>query len=161
MSPKVTSVVLGALAIALLYVLLSLIPTIGAFLSCLAVIGGAMIAVWHYTSANNLTVPAGEGAGIGAMAGALGAVVAIALGLLLVQMGLMPDPQQVIDEQLRDMPADQREMAERIGGWAQGPVGWAMSVVVNAILGAIGGAIGGAVFKRGEAADPYGPTGGA
>jgi hypothetical protein len=153
MSNKGTSILTGGLAIALLATLLALIPTIGPFISCLGVIAGAMVAVWHYTSTYGVSLPAGEGAGVGALAGVVGAILGILLGLLLVQAGVIPDPQQVVQEQLRDMPAEQREMAERMARWGQGPIGWIISIVIYSILGAIGGAIGASVFRRSAPAD--------
>ena len=82
------SILLGALVTGLLST--SYLSYIN-LLCCLGVIAGALVAVWHYTDTNELTIPTGKGAGLGAMAAMGGTVIAVVLNLVLLQMGIRHD----------------------------------------------------------------------
>lgn len=164
MSGKWTSIFIGALAATLALLVSTALsdPTnpMGSIASgaicCLGVIGAGLVAVWHYTSTNQLTITGGEGAGMGAAAGAVAAILTGVLSYALIAAGILPDPEVVMQEMLRNMPEDQRAMAERFGGFGTGPVGWLINAVIYAVIGAIGGAVGAALFKKGgtEPAEP-------
>lgn len=164
MSGKWTSILIGALAATLALLVSSVLsdPTnpMGSIASsaicCLGVIAAGLVSVWHYTSTNQLTITGGEGAGMGAAAGAVAAILTGLLSYALIAAGLLPDPEVVMEEALRNMPEDQRDMAERFGGMGTGPVGWLINAVLYAVIGAIGGAVGAAIFKKGGA-DPIEP----
>lgn len=160
MAGKWTSILIGALVatVALLISTAIADPTnpVGSIgssaICCLGVIAAGLVAVWHFTSTNEITITGGEGAGMGAAAGALSAILTGLLTYALIAAGLLPDPEVVMQEMLETMPEDQRAMAERFGGVGSGPVGWLINAVIYAVVGAIGGAIGAAIFKKGGAA---------
>lgn len=152
MSSKWTSIMIGALTVGVLST--SYLGLLN-ILCCLGVIIGAVVAVWHYTDTYALTITGGTGAGIGASAGALGAVISTLLTLLLLGIGLegggvedlMMDffRGMMTEEQLREIEA-QQEDARTAMGWITNTL---IGAVIFAIFGAIGGAIGAAVFKKG------------
>lgn len=147
------SILLGALVVGLLSTsYLSLVN----LLCCLGVIAGALAAVWHYTDTNELTIATGKGAGLGAMAGLGGALIALVLNLVLILVGIRHDlavTEFLINSFGGGMPPEQLEQLEaqleapfEIGPYLlNGMVGFA----VSAAFGAIGGAIGAKVFKKG------------
>jgi hypothetical protein len=162
MSGKWTSIFIGAL-VATIALILSMAlndptnPTgslAGTAICCLGALGAGLVAAWHYASTNEVTIPGGEGAGMGAAAGALSAILAGLLSYALIAAGILPDPEVVMQEMLDTMPADQREMAERFSGLGSGPAGWVVNALIYAVIGALGGAIGAAVFKRGGEVPP-------
>ncbi len=159
MSAKQQSILLGGAVVALLST--SYLSFIN-YLCCLGVIIGAVVAVWHYTSTNSLTVKPGEGAVMGLMAGVVGALIALVLNYVIMQMGIRHDQAMlnVLMDSFRDaMPPEQydelvrqRDQPLRLGSYlASGMIG----VLVSGLFGAIGGAIGAAMFKKGT----DGPTG--
>lgn len=162
MSGKQQSILLGSAVVAVLST--SYLSFINC-LCCLGVIAGAMVAVWHYTQTNQLTIKPGEGAVMGLMAGLIGAVIALVLNYILMQIGIRHDaallnamldmfqdslPPEQYDELVR-----QRDEPTTLGSYlTSGMIG----VAVSAIFGAVGGAIGAALFKKG--AEPIdGPDG--
>ena len=147
------SLILGALVSGILSTsYLSLIN----LLCCMGVIAGALVAVWHYTETNELTIPTGKGAGMGAVAAIGGAAIALVLNLVLIQMGIRHDlafaefmmnrlGDQMPPEQLESLEA-QLEAPFELGPYLlNGLLGFAIS----GAFGAIGGAIGAKVFKKG------------
>lgn len=153
MSPKGQSIFIGGIVVALLST--SYLGLIN-LLCCAGVIIGAMAAVWHYTSENELTIPAGEGAVMGLSAAALGVVIATIINFILIKMGIRHDlaMSEFIMEQFGgSMPPEQVEAMEEqmsqpvtIGAYL---VNGLVGIVVSVIFGAIGGAIGAAIFKKG------------
>jgi hypothetical protein len=126
------------------------------------ILAGALT-VWHYTSTNELTIPAGKGALMGLTAAALGAFAAIFLNFLLIKMGIRADRaivEAIISMFGDNLPPDQVDTMQdeldqpvRFGKhFLNGLIG----VVVGAIFGAIGGVIGAAMFKRGPVASEGG-----
>lgn len=147
------SILLGALVSGILGTsYLSLIN----LLCCLGVIVGALVAVWHYTETNELTIPTGKGAGLGALAAIGGAVIALVLNLILIQMGIRHDlafaefmlnrlGDQMPPEQLEGLEA-QLEAPFQIGPYLLNGL---LGLAISAAFGAIGGSIGAKVFKKG------------
>jgi len=137
-------------------------------LCCLGVIAGAMAAVWHYTSTNELTLKTGEGAGMGALTGLVGYIVGTLLTLLLMSMGIRHDlaiNEYMLDRFGENMPPEQYDMMlaqiEKpftIGGWlGDNMLTIVLSALVIVAMGAIGGTIGAKMFKKGgeePVADP-------
>lgn len=167
MPSKTPSIALGAiisivLSMALSFGMLSMGPT-GQMLAgcgaCLLAVVGPLVAVWHYTSTHHLTIPAGPGASLGAITGAVAAVVGGLLQQGLILVGLYPNAAEVIERQRQGMidsgmdPAQieqSMQMAEQMGGMTSNPlIGILIGLVFGAVLGAIGGAIGAALFKKG------------
>ena len=88
MPDKKQSLILGAVVAALLS------TSYLSFINCLCcagmIIAGALT-VWHYTSTNDLTIPAGQGAVMGLTAAAVGAFAAIFMNFVLIKMGIRAD----------------------------------------------------------------------
>ncbi len=125
---------------------------VAGLLGCLVPFSSGLVAVWHYTSTHNLTVPAGQGAGMGALAGLAGALVAGAIAYLLISVGILPDPIEAARTQMegQGMSEEQLDSALAMMERFSNPViGLAIGGVVGTLLGAISGAIGAVVFKKG------------
>ncbi len=163
MPSKNQSVLLGALVSAVLGVVLSILAfqggmaaqMLGSCALCLAAFAGPLVAVWHYTDTNDLTIPAGSGAGLGALTGVVGAVISWVLAFALRSIGLIPTVAEIQERQRdmfieRGMDPAQLDQAISSSSWMSGPIPeLVMGIVVGAIVGAIGGAIGAAIFKKG------------
>jgi hypothetical protein len=155
MTPKQQSILVGGLVTGVLST--SYLGLIN-FACCLGVILGAIVAVWHYTSEQGVTVEAGDGALMGAAAGAIGALVSTILTLAIIQpLGLGLD--QVMMDVIRDMDltAETRKQIEMQAEQGNTVSGVAFGVLSNLVLfsvfGAIGGAIGAAIFRKDDAGD--------
>jgi hypothetical protein len=158
MPDKQQSVFLGSIVVALLST--SYIGYIN-FICCIGVIIGAVVAVWHYTDTHRLTIPAGRGAVLGLQAGLIGAVIALVLNYVLIQIGIRHDhllvdfiinnmgdslPPEQIDSMM-----DQRDEPVRLMPYMlQGTLG----VLLSGAFGALGGSIGAALFKKGTPEQP-------
>ncbi len=158
MNSKWTSILIGVLAYVFLGVLSNVLAAgagaLAGVLGCLIVLGSALIAVWHYTSTNGLTIPGGEGAGMGALVGLIGALIGGALGYLLISMGVVPDPAELAIQNMRDrgMSREEIEQAQGMMEMFSSPaIGLLIGAAIGSIGGAIGGAIGAALFKKGGA----------
>ena len=155
MTGKSSSILIGVLVYIIVGLLLQFIASgsqvAGAFLGCLFPLACAMVAVWHYTSNNNLTIPAGEGAGMGALVGLIGAIIGGILALVLVSMGVLPDPMDAAMENMRAQGLNEEQIEQAMGfaGSMTGVFGIIIGTVFGAVLGAVGGAIGASVFKKG------------
>jgi len=155
MSGKSTSILIGALVVGILST--SYLAMIN-YICCLGILAGGATAVWHYTSTNELTIMSGEGAGLGALAGLLGALIGFGLDQTMGLFGL--GSQQVSQglmegfmnqEQLDAM----REQQEGMQSGGMKMVGALIGMAFGAIFGAIGGAIGASMFKKGTTIDEY------
>jgi hypothetical protein len=147
------SIILGALVTGILSTsYLGLINV----LCCIGVIAGALVAVWHYTDMNELTIPTGKGAGMGAVAAVGGSAIAMILNLALIQFGIRHDL-AVVEFMLNrfgdSLPPEQIEAMEaqleapfQLGAYFLNAL---LGFVISAAFGAIGGAIGAKVFKKG------------
>ena len=126
-------------------------------LCCAGIIAGAMVAVWHYTDTNNLTITAGNGAMIGVMTAVIGTLISLVLDYIFIKMGVRADlaiTNFIVNSFGDQMPPDQLdamlEAAEAEITIARHFGGGMIGVLISAIFGAIGGAIGASVFKKGE-----------
>jgi hypothetical protein len=164
MQNKLPSILLGGLAVGLITTVLSIFSQPGSgnqamgmamgCVVCLAYVGAGLIAVWHYTNTQRLTLPAGEGVLMGLMAGAVAALVGVVLGLLLRAVGILPGPEEVWAQleasgQFDDVPPESLEMSRNVMEMMMGPAGHAIALVLGAVAGLVGGAIGAAMFKKG------------
>lgn len=164
MTSKTQSFILGGLVAGLLST--SYLGYINV-ICCIGVIAGALTAVWHYTTTYDLTIPSGEGAGMGAVAGLIGAGLSTVLNLVLMAIGIRHDlavsefmlgrfGDQMAPEQYDQMMA-MMEQPFTMGGWiTENLVGIVIGLALSAVFGAIGGAIGAKLFKKGgeEVTDP-------
>jgi hypothetical protein len=155
MPSKTQSILLGGLVIGLLST--SYLGFINIF-CCAGIILGAMVSVWHYTNENMLTIQAGQGAAIGALAGIVGGLVALALDQVVGLVGLPSSQEMQQQIQQMFMPSnldpEQMEEIQRQQEQFNSPmfkvIGSVIGMAVSAIFGAIGGAIGASVFKKGS-----------
>lgn len=151
MSPKQNSMLIGGLVVGLLST--SYLGLIN-LLCCAGVIIGAMTAVWHYTSTQQLTIESGDGAVLGVGAAVVGTILSQILNYTIIrplglgfESGMMDFMSQYMSpEQMEQMQA-QAAQSETLGSIL---IGLVIGLVVSSIFGAIGGAIGAAVFKKGS-----------
>ncbi len=123
-------------------------------LCCLAALAGPAVAVWHYTSTNHLTIPAGQGAGLGAAAVAIGGLVSYGITRLLQAVGAYPSAAEMLERQRDQLVAQGMDpeaiaQAMQMGELFQGVGGALVQIVVVALIGAIGGAVAASIFKKG------------
>ncbi len=121
-------------------------------IGCMVMLTSGLVAVWHYTTENELTLTGGEGVGIGSLAGIVYAVVGLALAWLLILLNILPSPQETMD-MIRESGAFDAPGAEQGMVFAEMMVTWggpAMAIVGGILMGLIGGAIGAALFKHGK-----------
>jgi len=151
MKEKLPSILLGGAVVGVANVPVSQIPVVGGCLACLLYIGAGMLAVWHYTNTHRVTLPGGQGAAMGLLAGIVAALLGGVLAILLIQLGVLPDPIAAMEAsgQLSQMPPEQAEMALRIARMFAGPLGLLIGAVIGGLIGLIGGVIGAATFKKG------------
>jgi len=167
MPSKTQSVVIGGLLAAVTGVIVSVAaqfsgasdpanpqPVLGAIfglLGCMVALTCGLVAVWHYTTENELTIKGSEGVKIGVLSGLVYAAAALALSWILVALNVLPSPQETM-EVMRETGAfdspggEQAEYVTKIMVTWGGPV---IAVVSGIVMGLIGGAIGAAAFKRG------------
>ena len=161
MTPRQQSILVGAVVTGILSTsYLGLINTI----CCLGVIVGGIVTTQQYTARTAGAVASGDGAALGAFAGAAGAVLSALFDVMLGPLGLDSQAvQQNIQEQFMQTMGEQGmspEMMQQMQGDAPGllsAMGLAllfMNVVVFAIFGAIGGALGTALFGEDETGGP-------
>ena len=167
MPSKNPSIALGVVA----YVVLSLgaaflilqggtaLGALAGCLGCLVILAGPMLAVWHYTSTHRVTLLPGQGAGLGAITGAAGALVAGLIQQALIALDVLPDTAESLAMQREEMlsqgmdPAQidsAMSFAESLGGLTSNPfMGLVLGVVLGAALGALFGALAAVMFKKG------------
>jgi hypothetical protein len=159
MPSKTQSILLAGVAIGVAAALFSLIPMAGSCLACIAYLCAGLLAVWHYTNTHQVTITGGQGAGIGALAGIVAMIVASILGYLFMAIGLAPNWQDMMMQQLEASGMDP-EQQEQMAEFFSSPLVWVgfilLGLVLYAIIGAIGGAIGASVFKKGR--DTFGES---
>ena len=120
-------------------------------LGCVVMLTSGVIAVWHYTSENELTLRPKQGVGIGTLAGLVYAAAALALGWLLVLFNVLPSPEETM-EVMRNSGAFDTPGAEQGLAFAEIMITWGWAVgtlLLGVIMGLVGGAIGAAIFKHG------------
>jgi len=153
MPSKQQSIILGGLVVTVLST--SYLSYIN-MLCCLGVLSGALVAVWHYTETNELTIKSGDGAVMGILAALIGLVIASVLNFALIKMGIRHDQAMVqfflnsmgdsMPPEQYDAMVEQLEMEYTIGLMLKN---MAMGAIVYVIFGAIGGLIGAKMFKKG------------
>lgn len=124
-------------------------------LCCLGVIIGGAVSVQQYAALEGGVIESGDGALLGALAGAGGVIIATILDQILKPFGL--DSQSIVQEQLRGFMENMQGEAAMPEAAMQGDPGFGMMIVslvfglvLYAIFGAIGGAIGSALFGEKE-----------
>ena len=146
----IRSAALGGLFIGVL----SALPIIGMAncCCCLWVVSGGALAAYLQVQQENRTLTAGEGAGVGALAGVIGAFVWLPIALLLGAM--MAPLQEAMLEQMRntrDLPPEARDVLESLGGGTGVAASFFMFflyLVIGAIVAALGGVLAAAYFKK-------------
>ena len=125
-------------------------------LCCLGVIAGALVTVWHYTETNELTIPTGKGASMGVLSALAGLLMATALNLILISVGINHETvmQEWIMNKFGDsMAPEQIEAMEAEMEAGKTLVQHFLSLLigggVSSVFGAIGGAMGAKIFKKG------------
>lgn len=126
---------------------------------CALAIGGGMIAAWLHLKNLGPVDPApyGEGALVGALAGVVGAVVAVGVSIPFRLMSSMwqPDMSQ-LNQALTEMPPEARQFVEPFmnsmfsGGMGIGALFFQLFVglILYSIFAALGGVLGVAIFHR-------------
>lgn len=161
MGSQQRAILLGALVTGLLATVFAIMnPTgqnqaLGFAACCLPALLGPLTAIWNYTNAESLSLATGEGAKMGFMAGAGGALISGVLGLVLRMVGVLPSVEEVI-EIVRDTMAEQgappeaADISIKMVELFSGPLGIVVGVVIMGVIGAIVGMIGAAIFKKGD-----------
>ena len=153
MPSKQQSIILGGLVAGLLST--SYLGLIN-MLCCAGVIIGAVVAVWHYTDTNEITITAGQGAVLGLLAAIFGWVISLVLNYVLIKAGIRSDlvfTQFIVDrfgdsmppeqyDQIVDSMTSEMSLAKYLGNSIWG-------VLFSVVFGAVGGAIGAVIFKKG------------
>lgn len=165
MPDKTPSILLGAAVYVVVSLALSFIAlnggTSGQYLTsalcCLFAVVVPAVAVWHYTHTYHVTIPAGTGAGIGALAIVLGGVVSYVIQKGLQVVGAFPSDAEILERtreqlSLQGLEPEQIEQAMGMSEMFQGVVGFAINLVIAAVIGAIAGAVAASIFKKGGAA---------
>ena len=156
MENKWPSILIGALAYALIAIAIAFLGLTGisaGAIGCLVILSSGLVAVWHYTSTNHLTIPLGSGAGIGALAGLVGALIGGAVSLLLVNAGILPDPMELARQQFIDQgmsEADMEQAMQMAESFSNPVIGLVIGTAFGALFGALGGLLGAVFFKHGE-----------
>lgn len=169
MQGKNQSVLLGALVVALLGVILAYLTQanqyVGLVACCVPGILGGLLAVWHFTDSAEATITSGDGAKLGAFAGALGTLIATLVNFGLQTIGLMRTPAEQMEVQRQQLEAqgltaDQINQALGMAEMFTSPaamIGFALlGILIGALIGAVGGAIGASLFKKGGSAPEEG-----
>jgi hypothetical protein len=135
---------------------------------CLGVIVGGVVATQQFTSRTGQAIEAADGAILGALAGAGGAVLGSIFDAMLRPLSLDSNSisQDMMKQFMQGMEGQQGmspEMMQQFQGGGGGImmflVGLGFSVVLYALFGALGGALGTAFFGEESAGpEPEGPT---
>jgi hypothetical protein len=164
---KLQPALLGGVTIGVL----SALPVIslGNVCCCAWVVGGAALAAYLLQQNQADPLDAGDGAIVGLMAGAFGAIVYSML-TLVVSVAMGPFQSQMIDWVLatgRDLPPEVRSWLEEMrGGMMAGAlagigfiVGSIFSLFIFSIFGLVGGLLGAVMFKKPLPPPPPPPSG--
>ena len=164
MPPKFTSALMGALAATVVILIFNYLSNMGGFppnpvygcLACLSYMVCGLVAVWHYTSEHSVTLSGSQGVVLGLYSGLLAGVLVAVLAFMLIQLGVFPGPEQMLEEMEQSgvLDAPGAGFTRRMIEMSQGPLGLLFGVVQGCIgggiLGLTGGAIGRAIWKKGE-----------
>jgi hypothetical protein len=155
MSTKQESILYGGIVVAILSTsYLGLINT----LCCLGVMTGGAVSVWHFTTTQQLTIPSGDGASLGASAALVGLAISLVLNFLLMKVGLGSDTvftnflQSVVGDMMTAEQMDEFERQlehQRRRSFVEYlfNAGTLLNVVIFPLFGAVGGAFGASLFK--------------
>lgn len=158
MTPRQQSILVGAVVTGILST--SYLGLINTF-CCLGVIIGGIVAAQQYVGRTRTSVKAGDGAVLGAAAGAGGAVLSALFDVVLRPFNLDSQAvQQSLQEYMMQMMGEEgmKQMMQMQQAQGEGPgllsvmglLLLALNVVLFAVFGAIGGALGTALFGGGE-----------
>ncbi len=126
---------------------------------CLWVIAGGVLATYLRQQSSPYAIPASEGALVGLMAGAVGAIVFMLLSIPL-QALTGPMQQQFMERMMssnQDIPPELRDLMERAStGGAMRAVSFVFTLIIDVIFGMLGGLLGVAIFKKNAPPPPPG-----
>lgn len=155
MTPRQQSILVGALVIGVLNT--SYLSVIN-LACCLGVFIGSILAVQQYTVVGTPVIEAGDGAVIGALAGAGGAILGSLFNLALRPLGL--DSQSAMQDVImwfmgnmqgqQGMSPEMMQQYQQGGGVGSFLISLVVGVIIGSIIGAIGGALGTAIFGEEE-----------
>ena len=153
MNDKMKPALMGGLALGVLTILSSVIPAAGCC-SCLWAIGGGTLAAYLYIKKSPAPVQIGDGAALGALAGAIGGLLYLIIGTPLAY-ALTSAQMEALTEQVRQ----QTGVTLPLSGLALFFVIGIVRVFICIVLAIIGGLIGVAIFekRRGPSAGPPPP----
>jgi hypothetical protein len=118
---------------------------------CLWVICGGLLAAYLRQQSSPVPIDAAEGALVGLMAGAIGAIIAAVLSIPF-QVFAGQYQREIMERILAsnpDVPAEARDAVERYAmGAAFRVVGTIISIFIDIVFGMLGGLLGVAVFKK-------------
>jgi hypothetical protein len=118
---------------------------------CLWMLGGGALTVYLRQQNQPGILPASEGAIMGLMAGAIGAVIATVVSIPMTMM-MGPFQEQLMERVLSSNPDLPQELRGLFEGSAFGALGVLFSLVFNllamSIMGLLGGLLGVAIFQR-------------
>jgi len=126
------------------------------WICCMGVIAGAIVAVWHYTDTNELTIPTGQGAKMGVFAALIGLLVATVLNFILMKAGINHETalsEFIINKFGDQMPPEQLEAIEAAMTKEKTILDYVKAIGMGAVafsaFGAMAGAIAAKMFKKG------------
>lgn len=160
MPSRAQSVLIGGVVIGVAIAILDFVPFLGQCLACLAIVGAGVLAVWHYTSTYNLTITGGTGAGMGALAAIVAAIVDGLFGFVFAALGLTISPQEAMRRSVDQMREGgmSPEQVEAVQQFVESPLFLPSvmfcAIVIYALLGAIGGAVGASIYQKGDEGTP-------
>jgi hypothetical protein len=142
---------------------LSALPLISAgnCCCCLWVLMGGALATYLRQQNTPVQVDAAEGAIMGLMAGAIGGVIwtiiAIPMQMMMSGFGFQEQWMDSVLNSNPDMPAEVRDMAERLAaGAAFGVIAFIFNFCASLLFGTLGGLLGVAIFKKNVPPPPPG-----
>lgn len=160
MTPRQQSILIGAVVTGILSTSYLFFINV---VCCLGVIIGGAVATQQYTSRTRTSIESGDGAVLGALAGAGGAILQPLLNWALWPFGLgVRDIAMNMVERMQGQPGMSPEMMEQMqSSPSMGVIlfNLAVGIVVYAIFGAIGGAIGAAIFREDDQGQDTQPEG--
>lgn len=161
MTGKYQSILLGSMIVGLLSALFSLVQysvqsqILGTAACCAIPTIGALMATWHYTSTNTLTIQAGEGALMGLATCMIGYFISVILSVLISFTGLAPSPfdvdavMEITRNSMLDRGSSEEEIDTAVGMIRQYFFLFSLiAIVAYGLFGAVVGAIGASVFKH-------------
>jgi len=139
---------------------LSALPfvSLGNCCCCLWVVSGGLLAAYLLQQSQPAAIEMGDGAGVGLLAGVIGAVAATVLSVP-INLTMGPMQQRILErvvENVPNMPAEMRDAFQNAQARGVGAMASAFSFVVMLVAGmvfsTVGGIIGTVIFRRGKPA---------